>query len=350
MSKLSMNLVYGRKVEQMNEIAFSHACQFEPTKDKPLVSIVMTSYNQMDLSLKSLRSVLAQDYENLEIVITDDASQDDSFNILVEECRSFCRNNVNRFSIIVSRNKNNVGVTLNYEIGFKLAHGDLIVTQGGDDIAYPNRVSKIVESWISSGKKSKVIFHKVEPIDLDDKPCGYEWWKMTLRNPIGAAMAYSSDVVRLFPAISRNRSFEDGVYCRRAAIFSEPLYIEEKLLSYRIGSGVTSTGNQRDLRRKISFSMVETAKQNFDDFEYAERHNLGDAERICAMRRLSSEILETYGLEFEMISNPSLLKRIKALNQYVKLPNCMHKPSIKWYCKYYIPLVMPRFGWFTSKL
>ena len=62
MSKLSMNLVYGRKVEQMNEIVFSHACQFEPTKDKPLVSIVMTSYNQMDLSLKSLRRVLAQDY------------------------------------------------------------------------------------------------------------------------------------------------------------------------------------------------------------------------------------------------------------------------------------------------
>ena len=169
MSMLSMNLVYGRKIEQMNEIAFSHACQFEPTKDKPLVSIVMTSYNQMDLSLKSLRSVLAQDYENLEIVITDDASQDDSFNILVEECRSFCRNNVNRFSIIVSRNKINVGVTLNYEIGFKLAHGDLIITQGGDDIAYPNRVSKIVESWISSGKKSKVIFHKVELIFLVDK-------------------------------------------------------------------------------------------------------------------------------------------------------------------------------------
>ena len=329
---------------------FSHFADFQVSEDRPLVSVIMASYNQKGLALKSLRSLLVQDYDNLEIVITDDMSSDDSCEALIELCRDFCSQNPKRFQIILSRNPENLGVTLNYEYGFKLSHGDLIVTQGGDDIAYPNRVSKIVDSWISSGKKSKVIFHKVEPIDLDDKPCGYEWWDMTLRNPIGAAMAYSSDVVNLFPAITRNRSFEDGVYCRRAAIFSDPLFIEEKLLGYRIGSGVTSTGSQRELRRKISYSMAETAKQNFDDLEYAEKHNLGDIERIYAIKSLSSEILETYGLESEMVSSPSLLKRVKALNQYVKLPNRMHEPSIKWYCDYYIPLVMPRFGWFTSKL
>ena len=332
------------------KVLFSHLVDFCVSEDRPMVSVVMTSYNQKEQALKSLRSLLAQDYENTEIVITDDASSDDSCEAIIKLCRDFCSQYPNRFQIILSRNDENLGVTLNYEYGFNLSNGDLIVTQGGDDIAYPNRVSKIVESWVSSGKEAKVIFHKVEPIDLEDRPCGYEWWKMTLRNPIGAAMAYSRDVVSLFPKISRKRSFEDGVYCRRAAIFSEPLYIEEKLLYYRVGSGVTSTGSQLDLRRKISFSMAETAMQNLNDLDYAERLNLGNIERISAIRKLSSEILETYSLEFEMVSNPSLLKRFKALHQYVKLPNRMRAPSIKNYCEYYFPLVMPRFGWFTSKL
>lgn len=45
-------------------------------ENKPLVSVIITTYNRADLVNRSIDSVLEQDYENIEIIVVDDCSSD----------------------------------------------------------------------------------------------------------------------------------------------------------------------------------------------------------------------------------------------------------------------------------
>ena len=50
--------------------------------DNPLVSVVITSYNRANLIEVAIQSVLAQDYQNLEIIISDNCSTDNTYEVM----------------------------------------------------------------------------------------------------------------------------------------------------------------------------------------------------------------------------------------------------------------------------
>ena len=51
-------------------------------KDWPLVTIITPVYNRADLVDKTIRSVLDQDYPNIEYILLDDGSNDNSWDVL----------------------------------------------------------------------------------------------------------------------------------------------------------------------------------------------------------------------------------------------------------------------------
>lgn len=320
---------------------------FDNPDKQPLVSIVMTSYNQKELSRKALKSLFEQDYRNLEIVITDDHSSDESVRALTEECNRYAHNG-GLHPIVFSQNERNLGEAKNYEVGFKLAKGELLITAGGDDISHPHRVSCIVKHWLEMEKKPTVIFHGLRPINMDDTPLDYEWWKPTLRNPLGAAMAYSPVVVRDFPEIIYDEGFEDNIFARRAYLFGEILYIKDKLIDYRIGSGVTSSGSARTKREKISKGMVESTKQNYIDLDYVKEN--ASPKKIEEVKKLVEEIADTYGLEHLMITGKNPFVRIKAFSKYARTGNRLHPPTPYWIVKHYIPIMFPKLTPHTNTL
>lgn len=326
-------------------VEFSYKAKQTIDENHPLVSVVMTSYNQPEPALKSLRSVMAQDYDNIELVVCDDVSTDGTYEAVLEACMEYARSGHARFSIIVNRNEENLGVTKNYESGFILSHGELLITQGGDDIAHPGRVSAIVDAWIRGGRSAKVIFHGLTPVGMDDSPLGYEWWPLTLRNPLGAVMSYSPDVVRLFPRIDGRVAFEDGVFTRRAALLADPLYLDEKLLDYRVGSGVTSCGRLRDIRIRITEGMVASARQTLKDIGYARANGLAGEDRMAPVEAIAQEMITTYSCENRMITAPSFRLRFKAYRTYVTYRKTrMRKRDFYGLTTYYIPLLLPKLG------
>ena len=106
--------------------------------NKPLVSIIMSTYNAEDSLAKSLDSVINQTYENIEILIMDDCSDDLSYQILKDYESNFS-------NIYVYKNSTNLGLTKSLNILINKSNGELIARQDSDDTSTRQRIEKQVK-------------------------------------------------------------------------------------------------------------------------------------------------------------------------------------------------------------
>lgn len=311
----------------------------ETVHNKPLVSILMLTYNQSEKVVPALNSLLDQTYSPLEILIADDCSSDDTYLCLQRKVEEYSRT-VNRHKIHLFKNDKNLGVAKSCENIALKAKGELLVTSGGDDISYPNRVEKIVERWLYGGRKSDVIFHGFRPITFDGNPINQKWWTPTVRNPLGLAMGYSRIVVDKYPLISEVSSFEDCVLARRAYAFSDPLYIEDILVDYRQGGGMTSAGAYRARRARVALGMVASARQNLTDLE-AVKGQISN-ERYWLVKELAASIAREYGAEYEMVAGDSFFTRFKGFLRYVRNEDGRHNFKARSFFTFYLPIIIPQ--------
>lgn len=100
-----------------------------------LVSIITSVFNSEKYISEMLNSILEQTYSDWELVIFDDASTDDTWNIISQ---------YSDLRIKKYRNQKNQGLTVNLNKALKIAQGEYIVRIDGDDIAYPRRLEKQV--------------------------------------------------------------------------------------------------------------------------------------------------------------------------------------------------------------
>lgn len=105
--------------------------------NKPLVSIALATYNGEKFIRQQMDSLLAQDYPNLEIVVSDDCSQDSTWEVL----QNYALKD-NRIKLL-PREKN-VGYVNNFIRVFMACKGELISPCDQDDIWYPNKISRLV--------------------------------------------------------------------------------------------------------------------------------------------------------------------------------------------------------------
>lgn len=120
----------------------------------PKVSVMIITYNQEDLISETIESVLAQDYENLEIVVADDASKDKTPDIILDYAKRFPG------KVIPVLNPVNLGITGNCNSAFFACTGELIAVLGGDDLFSPGKISKQVK--IFSDSEVVLSYHPVE--------------------------------------------------------------------------------------------------------------------------------------------------------------------------------------------
>lgn len=95
----------------------------------PKVSIMIPTYNQEKFILRAIESALSQDYENIEIVISDDNSSDKT-KAIVENF--LCNRNDDRIKYF--RNEENIGILRNYHKSlYEYAVGEWVINLDGDD-------------------------------------------------------------------------------------------------------------------------------------------------------------------------------------------------------------------------
>jgi len=102
----------------------------------PLVSIVLPVYNGEKYLKASLDSVLAQTYQNWELVIINDGSTDDTENLILDYQDKRIR---------YLPNESNKGIIISLNRGLQESNGVFIARLDADDIALPYRIEKQVE-------------------------------------------------------------------------------------------------------------------------------------------------------------------------------------------------------------
>ena len=105
---------------------------------KPEVSLIIPAYNAEDYIARSIDSALASDFSNLEIIIVNDGSTDDTQKII----DWYVKNYPNVVSIV----KENGGVADARNTGIKAAKGKYIAFMDNDDLIRPNMISKLYNS------------------------------------------------------------------------------------------------------------------------------------------------------------------------------------------------------------
>jgi len=108
----------------------------------PKVSVIMTVYNEEKYVAGAIKSLLLQEYPNMEIVIIDDGSTDGTKNILSEFV------DIDGINIV---NKQNEGVYKSLKLGVSKAKGEYIAILDADDICLPGRIHKQVQ-FLDSNK------------------------------------------------------------------------------------------------------------------------------------------------------------------------------------------------------
>jgi glycosyltransferase involved in cell wall biosynthesis len=123
----------------------------------PLVSVICLCYNHEQFIREALDSVLQQTYANVEIIIVDDMSTDNSVNVISEYLLKYPH--IKFISTGV-----NIGSCAAFNLGWRASKGAFIIDFATDDILLPSRISKQIEAFSKLDNIYGVVYSDAEYI------------------------------------------------------------------------------------------------------------------------------------------------------------------------------------------
>ena len=99
--------------------------------EEPIISIILPVFNAEEYLMHALKSILLQTVENWELILIDDGSTDNSFEIC---------NSIDDKRFIRVKNNKNYGHSYSCNRGIEIAKGKYITRMDADDISFPNRL------------------------------------------------------------------------------------------------------------------------------------------------------------------------------------------------------------------
>lgn len=206
-------------------------------------SFLFITYNQERFVADSIRSAMAQDYPEFELVVCDDASSDKTRAILEKELEQ-CPPHI---KLIRSYSTKNDGLLLTFNRGVKACTGDVVIGMAGDDISLPNRMSAVCREF-AADPDCMLVFSNWKLIDTNGKDLGTPqslsenkvFSYTTTKNQIyakapvcGAAASYRKSLWNLFPPMVKGKHGEDNCSWVRALLTGNIHYIAEPLILWR---------------------------------------------------------------------------------------------------------------------
>lgn len=218
-------------------------------KRTPLVSVVMPTYNAGIFLRLAIDSILNQTYQNIELIIVNDFSNDKTAEIL-----NFYKRQDKRIKVIT--NRINLGVSRSANIAISEAKGQFIARMDSDDMATSDRIEKQV-NFLNKHKKVVAVGGQCELIDKDGEKIGAKKFPSDYKNI--KSMVFSSVPIQQ-PTLMINKGLlpENFVWYDNNFTSAEELELIFKLfklgsvrnlksivLKYRIHPNNTSLSNPK---------------------------------------------------------------------------------------------------------
>lgn len=217
--------------------------------DFPLVSMIICAFNQQDTIGEAIKSAFNQTYNNLEIIISDDCSSDDTYEIIKRYAGSYD----GPHSIITNRNSVNLGIARHWDSISRTASGSLIVHAAGDDVSLPTRVDVLVRVWHTMEPRPILISSNGFIIDRSGQELGQlinieetgeiqvqrqvinEDFDILAIYVIGFSLAVDRRLYEKLPPLTAWMWSEDEIIRSRAMLLGPMVFIPMKLVKYRDG-------------------------------------------------------------------------------------------------------------------
>ncbi|PKA43758.1 glycosyl transferase [Rhizobium sullae] len=121
-------------------------------QDHVPVSIIIANYNYARFLERCIDSALEQSHDNVEVIVVDDASADDSAGVIAAYG--------SRIKGLLK--ERNGGHAAAFNTGFSVSRGQIVLFLDADDYLYPNAVSEIVEAWDGDTAQAQFRLHIVD--------------------------------------------------------------------------------------------------------------------------------------------------------------------------------------------
>ncbi|HEX8248689.1 MAG TPA: glycosyltransferase [Pyrinomonadaceae bacterium] len=218
----------------------------------PLVSICIPSYNHARYLPATLDSALAQTYPNIEIIVLDDGSKDDSLKIAADYEARF----PDRVKVYTHANGANRGISQTVNAAFAHSRGKYWMGLPSDDILYPDKIEKQV-AFLEKNPELGFVYCYVDYIDSEGKPASGSFGRditadpdplksMILENFIpGMAILARREAIARVGDHDAELIYSDWDFWVRLFSMYKGGFIPESLIGYRVHDYNTSVGTPR---------------------------------------------------------------------------------------------------------
>ncbi|GGG20164.1 glycosyltransferase [Pontibacter amylolyticus] len=146
----------------------------------PLVSVICLCYNHERFIAEALDSVLAQTYPNLEIIIMDDCSTDNSVAVIQEYVRQYPQ-------LTFLSTGTNQGNTRAFNLAWRASKGAYVIDFATDDVLLPERVAQQVAAFEKLDDTYGVVYSDAEYIDDEGRHVRFHY----KRNQRGEVISFA---------------------------------------------------------------------------------------------------------------------------------------------------------------
>ena len=231
----------------------------------PLISVLIPVYNVEAFVEEAILSICNQTYKNIEIIVIDDCSTDNTYNIVSELIATDPR-------IRLYKNDKNSKIVKTLNFAFKQAKGEFIARMDGDDISAPERLEKQLQYLLINPQYYLVGCH-VSIIDTNNRVIGKQEMPIN-NNIINKTIKYTSPVLHIWLA-------KREVY--------------NQLNGYR---EIPGAEDYDFLLRMHSLGLLFT---NLDSYEYSVRIREGNTTSTIGFnqRMMSNYVLDLYAMRLK---------------------------------------------------
>jgi hypothetical protein len=261
-------------------------------------SILLLTYEQGSCVHDALASLLAQDQDRVEIVVSDDCSSDGTWERLQQMASSYRGPK----RLLLHRNDSNLGIVGNLLAASQHASSELLFIAHGDDVSLPNRCSRCLEFRHAHGDRHDLVAADAFDMTFDGHVLGIkqvddlsawnaERWASERPFVLGAAQLITRRLLESTP-LDPNLACEDQVLGFRAVMRGSGIRLPEPLIRHRRGGLSQSRVGGSAAKRR---ALLRSARAALVEFEQLRR----DAESAGCLQQIRSgfeaqERIESY--------------------------------------------------------